>query len=152
MSADALGRPESRERGEPAADRAVESVANGFSSLPRMVAPEDAPLVPEGAVFEGEVVVLGDTRIEGRVEGSLRGAGRVEIGPRAQIFGPLDCDEVDSQGSIQGPIVARVRVRLRSGARLRGDLTAPLVEVCEDALWTGRARVGSGSSGDSGQT
>jgi cytoskeletal protein CcmA (bactofilin family) len=107
-----------------------------------MVAPADAPLVPEGGVFEGEVAILGDTRIDGRVEGSLRGPGRVELGPQAEVIGPLECDEVDSEGAIRGPILARRRVRLRAGARLEGDLTAPLVEVEEDAHWTGRARVG----------
>ena len=98
--------------------------------------------MPTGAVFEGEIAVLGDTRIDGRVRGSLRGPGRVLVGSDARIEGELACGEVDSEGAIQGPIAARRRVRLGPGARLDGDIQAPIVEVCESAIWNGVARVG----------
>jgi cytoskeletal protein CcmA (bactofilin family) len=141
MSADAMTRADADDR-DPSLVRKPESVSKNASDMPRMVAPAIPPLVPSGGIFEGEVAVLGDTRIEGRVVGSLRGPGRIVLGPEAKIEGELECDEVDSEGAIRGPIDAHHRVRLRAGARLDGDIQSPSVEVADSAVWNGTARVG----------
>ena len=142
MSVDALTRrPVSHDRESTRAvvpDPGTKSAA----TLPRMVAPATAPLVPTGGVFEGEVAVLGDTRIEGRIVGRVRGPGSIALGPDASIEGELECDEVDSEGAIRGPIRAGRRVRLAPGARLDGDVESPFVEVADSAVWNGVAHVG----------
>jgi cytoskeletal protein CcmA (bactofilin family) len=119
------------------------------SSLPRMVAPGTpipaarCALVPEGGVFEGQVALVGETRIEGVIRGRVRGEGRLLLGPRGRIEGVLECDEVDCEGVVQGPIHARRSLRLGPDARLEGDVETPKMEVCPTAVWNGTARVGS---------
>jgi cytoskeletal protein CcmA (bactofilin family) len=113
-----------------------------------MVAPAAPALVPKGGHFEGEVAVSGETRIEGRVEGGLRGSGRVVVGPDGCIEGAVECEQLDSEGTIRGPIVARERVRLGPGALLQGDVATPLIEVEDSAVWQGIARVGVARSKD----
>lgn len=123
------------------------------SSLPRMVAagtstlPARCVLVPEGGVFEGQVALVGETRIEGTIRGRVRGEGRLVLGPRCRIEGVIECDEVDCDGVVQGPIHARRSLRLGPDARLEGDVETPRVEVCPTALWNGAARVGSSRIG-----
>jgi cytoskeletal protein CcmA (bactofilin family) len=99
-------------------------------------------LVPRGGFFEGQVVLLGETLIEGSVRGSLRGSGALVLGPEARVEGVVECDTVSSRGEIVGPIVARVRVHLGDGAHLEGDLDAPAVELEGEVLWNGRSNVG----------
>jgi len=99
-------------------------------------------LVPAGGVFEGEIAVIGHTRVEGRVVGSLRGPGVLELGPGAVVEGEIECGEVRSEGAIHGSVRARDRLALAAGARLEGDLDAPRVEVADHAVWNGVARVG----------
>lgn len=101
-----------------------------------------APLVPENGLFEGQVAVVGQTRIEGTVQGSLRGPGELLIGPQARIEGPIECTKVDSRGEIIGSVIAHTRAHLASGARFEGNMEAQTLEVDDDAIWNGLARVG----------
>jgi cytoskeletal protein CcmA (bactofilin family) len=100
------------------------------------------PLVPREGFFEGMVAVLGRTRIEGTVRGSLRGPGELSLGPEARVEGVVECDVVSSRGVIVGPVVAHARAHFGDGAHLEGDLVAPSVEVDGDVVWNGVARVG----------
>jgi len=140
-------RSETDFRVDPAEETAKREIR--ASDLPRMVAPglstppARCALVPDGGVFEGQVALVGETRIDGCVRGRVRGEGRLLLGPRGRIEGLLECDEVDSEGAIQGPIHARRQLRLGPSARLDGDVETPRLEVCPTAIWNGFARVGS---------
>lgn len=114
------------------------SLSGRFGEFPDA---QDA-LVPEGGVFEGQVAVAGPTRIDGTVRGTLRGSGALLIGPNGQVEGKIDCAEVMSEGAVTGPIIAEHRACLGSGAHFEGDLTAPVLEVHDEAVWIGRARIG----------
>jgi cytoskeletal protein CcmA (bactofilin family) len=103
---------------------------------------ETPALVPRDGHFEGQIAVVGRTRIDGEVLGSLRGPGTLVLGPSAHVEGPIECEVVDSSGAIFGCVTATRRVRLGPGARLEGDLEAPVLEVDDDAVWNGVARVG----------
>ena len=105
------------------------------------------PLVPREAFFEGMVAVLGETRVEGTVRGSLRGPGELVIGPDARVEGVVECSVVSSRGTIVGPVVARSRAHFGDGAHFDGDLDAPAVEVDGDVVWNGVARVGEADPG-----
>lgn len=106
---------------------------------------ETPALVPRGGCFEGQIAVVGETRIDGRVLGSLRGPGMLVLGPSAHVEGPIECEVVESSGHIVGPVTARSRARLGPGTRFEGDLEAPVLEVDDDAIWNGVARVGDPS-------
>jgi cytoskeletal protein CcmA (bactofilin family) len=104
---------------------------------------EDAPpLVPRDGFFEGQVAVVGDTRIEGSVQGSLRGPGRLVLSPGARVEGIVECDRVDVEGQMIGPIRAGRLARFGPGAEIEGDVEAPAIEMADDATWNGRARIG----------
>jgi len=102
----------------------------------------DVPLVPRGGFFEGMVAILGRTRVEGTIRGSLRGPGELVLGPEARVEGVVECDLVLSRGVIIGPVVARIGAHFGDGAHLDGDLDAPTVEIEGDVVWNGVARVG----------
>lgn len=106
--------------------------------------PDAGALVPLGGAFEGQVAIVGPTRIEGHVRGSVRGSGDLRVGSDARVEGRVECDALDSDGEIQGPVAVRTRARFGPGARLDGDLEAPIVAFDEDAVWNGRAVVGTG--------
>lgn len=98
-------------------------------------------LVPRAGFFEGQIAVVGETRIDGTVLGSLQGPGDLVLGIDARVEGRIECERVSSQGEILGPIVARKHAHLGDGARFEGDLVAPAVEVDGDVVWNGKARV-----------
>ena len=116
-------------------ERAAESAATAHADGP--------PLVPSDGLFEGQVAVVGETRIAGAVIGSLRGPGKLRLEPTAAIEGPIDCEILESAGRIVGSVRVSGRARLVAGNHLEGDLDAPVLEVDDDAVWTGKARIGS---------
>lgn len=99
------------------------------------------PLIPRGGAFEGQVAIVGPTRIEGSVRGSIRGRGDLHVGPGARIEGRIECDALASQGEIVGPVRARTRAHFGAGARLDGDLEVPIMVFEDDAIWNGRATI-----------
>lgn len=113
-----------------------------WSAPVETASPALVALVPHEGVFEGQLVLAGTTLIEGVVRGSLRGSGELVLGPDARVEGVIECDVVTSRGQILGSVVARRCIRLAEGARMDGDLQAPAIEVADDVVWNGRARVG----------
>ncbi len=106
------------------------------------VAWDQVALIPREGLFEGQVAIHGQTRVEGTVRGNLRGSGELVLGREARVEGRVECDVVSSQGEIIGPVIARIRAHFADGARLEGDLDAPSVEIEGDVVWNGVARVG----------
>jgi len=102
----------------------------------------DGALVPRGGSFDGQVAIVGPTRIEGHVRGRLRGFGALQLGSQARVEGRVECDSLECEGEIVGPVSVRTRARFGAGARLDGDLQVPVVALDEAAVWNGRAIVG----------
>lgn len=121
--------------------------ARDATSAPRSGVGEGA-LVPRGGSFEGQVAIVGPTRIEGSVRGSLRGPGELFVGSEARVEGRVECEGITSEGEILGPVAVRTKARFGPGARLDGDLQAPVVVFDEDAVWNGRAEIGRGCGDD----
>ena len=121
-----------------------------MSASDRVSAPESAAtnhvdgpaLVPADGLFEGQIAVVGDTRIAGAVIGSLRGPGTLRPDPTATIEGPVECEALESAGRIVGSVQVRKNARLAAGTHFEGDLEAPVLEVDDDAIWNGTARIG----------
>jgi cytoskeletal protein CcmA (bactofilin family) len=144
-----MSEAEASERDFVASDADPDS--GGVSSGGR-VSSWDGALVPRGGSFEGQVAIVGPTRIEGHVRGSLRGVGDLRIGSEARVEGRVECDALESDGEILGPVSVRTRARFGPGARLDGDLQAPIVSLDEDAVWNGRALVGGAAADRDGQS
>ncbi len=121
-----------------------------MSASDRAGAPESAAtnhadgpaLVPADGLFEGQIAVVGETRIAGAVLGSLRGPGTLRLEATATIEGPVECDALESAGRIVGSVHVRKSARLAAGTHFEGDLEAPVLEVADDAIWNGTARIG----------
>lgn len=126
----------------------AEGELSGRSGVP---VAEDDVLVPAGGAFEGQVAITGPTRIEGSVRGSLRGPGDLIVGAHGRIEGRVECESLESAGEIVGPVSVRTRARLGAGARLDGDLRAPVVAFDESAIWNGRALIGSDEVAEKGE-
>ena len=103
---------------------------------------ESPPLVPPHGLFGGQVVVVGETVIAGTVHGSLRGPGHLKLAQGAQVKGEIECDVVECHGTITGPVTAHQSVYLGPGTHLEGDLAAPTIQIEDEAIWNGSARVG----------
>jgi cytoskeletal protein CcmA (bactofilin family) len=77
--------------------------------------------------------------VHGRVEGNCNLDGVLLIGPDCLWIGSITADSVIIKGRVEGNIRAHIKIELRSGARIKGDLSSPLIAVAEGAVLQGRA-------------
>jgi cytoskeletal protein CcmA (bactofilin family) len=123
---------------------ASEKPENRPGNLQHVVAEGSAPppLVPAAGVFEGQVVLQGETRIEGSVKGALRGPGCLAVGPGGRVEGEIECRDIENQGFISGSVAAVGGVWLGPGSRFEGPIRSGTLALDETAIWNGEARVG----------
>src|SRR3974377_1858621 len=96
---------------EPASDNRP-SEPDSLSSF--TLGPDDA--------FEGKLIYAGGIRIEGRVVGELHLTGDVAIAPGAIVKASVEASNVDVEGDVEGPVIARNRLRLRGSGQVAGDV------------------------------
>lgn len=127
------GRPEKNDAGT---SRSVPDPSP--SRRPQDVRPEGPSVIGPGTEIVGHVDMRGDLRVEGRIEGTVSVEGEVVISERGSVEGEIDADEVVLEGRVEGSVRARGSARFRSGCRMRGDVTSPVVEIEEGGLLDGR--------------
>jgi cytoskeletal protein CcmA (bactofilin family) len=86
----------------------------------------------------GDLTTTGSLRVEGRLEGSIRGADSVVVGVGATIGGDIHAREVIVGGTITGNVHAVERLELQATAIVTGDVKTGSVLVQEGGVVNGR--------------
>lgn len=86
----------------------------------------------------GDLITTGSLRVEGRLDGSIRGADSVVIGVGAVITGDIEAREVIVGGTITGNVQATERLELQATAIVTGDVRTGSVLVQEGGVVNGR--------------
>lgn len=98
-------------------------------------------VVIKGTVTSGE-----DLTIAGRVEGDVHlDAGELMLAPGSAVVGDLLVPSVVVHGSVQGNVVATVRIEVRPRACVEGSLATPALAVLEGAELRCRTEMGAAS-------
>jgi cytoskeletal protein CcmA (bactofilin family) len=80
--------------------------------------------------IRGEVKGSEDLTIDGRVEGTIvLTDSRLTIGPSAHIEADVSARDIVILGAVNGNVHATVKVELRKGANLRGDIFAARLSI-----------------------
>jgi cytoskeletal protein CcmA (bactofilin family) len=87
--------------------------------------------------FKGDIVTLGDLRIEGKVDGSILCSGKVIIDNYAEVRGPVKARWIDLIGFCRGDIYATEGVNLASKSVLEGNLVTKSITINKDAIVEG---------------
>jgi cytoskeletal protein CcmA (bactofilin family) len=91
----------------------------------------------------GDIETDGTVRVDGRLEGSIRRAGMVILGPASSVEGNVAAREVIIGGTVQGNIEAKDRVELQPSAIVTGDIDAGAILMHEGGTVRGRLNVRS---------
>ena len=91
----------------------------------------------------GDIETDGTVRVDGKLEGSIRRAGMVILGPGAAVLGNVAAREVIIGGTVQGNIEAKERVELQPSATVTGDIDAGAILMHEGGTVRGRLNVRS---------
>lgn len=89
----------------------------------------------------GTVRSTGSIRIDGKLDGELLCEKDALIGKSAVIKGNLAVTSVVVEGAVNGNIVARDRIELKTSARITGDIKAKRLSVEEGVMFVGKSEV-----------
>lgn len=90
-----------------------------------------------GSKITGKVSFEGPARIDGEVDGEISGKDSVAISESAIVTAQIRAASVSVAGKVSGDIVATQRIEIRPGAKVSGNITAPVLVVHEGALFEG---------------
>jgi cytoskeletal protein CcmA (bactofilin family) len=101
-------------------------------------------LIAEGSQIAGNIAFADGMRIDGEVSGNIRAAADAPsilvISESAKVTGEVTADHIIINGSVKGPVHARLMLELQPKARIEGDVQYAALEMHQGALITGQLR------------
>jgi cytoskeletal protein CcmA (bactofilin family) len=104
------------------------------------------PTIEEGVIntflgpeseFNGDIVVKGTIRIDGKVYGNIVSQDGVIIGEGGLVQGNIEAVTVVSSGIVQGNIQAEKKLELLKG-QVAGDISTALLAISEGVVFEGK--------------
>lgn len=87
---------------------------------------------------KGDVVCPGSLRVEGKIEGSIKGKGIITIAEASVTKADIDATKVVVLGQVEGNITATEIVEIVASGKVYGDITTDKFSVEEGAVFTGK--------------
>jgi cytoskeletal protein CcmA (bactofilin family) len=105
--------------------------------------PADSALsiIAAGMKVVGDIEGSGVLKIEGTVEGSVRGARQLLLGRQGEIKGDVHAREIVVGGKVEGTVVAAERVEIQGTASVNGDIHTRTIVVLEGGVINGAVRM-----------
>jgi cytoskeletal protein CcmA (bactofilin family) len=101
-------------------------------------------LIAEGSRIDGHVVFTDGLRVDGQVNGNVQASEDVPsilvISEAAKVAGGVVADHIIINGTVHGPVHARLMLELQPKARIEGDVQYAALEMHQGALITGQLR------------
>ena len=99
--------------------------------------------IDEGSEIEGKYTFTGTVMVNGKFQGEVQTSDTLIIGEKGVVNANVRAGTLIVSGELVGNVVAGDRVELKGGARVFGDLEAPIVVVEEGVLFEGHCRMTS---------
>ncbi len=101
-------------------------------------------LIAEGSQITGDITFADGLRVDGDVSGNIRAnaelASILVISESAKVTGEVVADHIIINGSVKGPVHARLMLELQPKARIEGDVQYAALEMHQGALIAGQLR------------
>jgi cytoskeletal protein CcmA (bactofilin family) len=94
-----------------------------------------------GTTVKGNIHAEEDLRIDGKIEGLIECAGRVVVGPQAEITGDIHSTNVDIMGKVMGNLVIKDTLSMKTSSNFAGDALVGRLEVEPGAVFNGTCKM-----------
>ena len=105
-------------------------------------------VIASGMKIVGDIESTGVVKIEGIVEGAIRGARQLLLGRQGTVHGDIRAHEVVIGGVVVGTIVADERVEIQGTSSVQGDIYTKSIVVLEGGVINGTVRMGDSAVRD----
>ena len=99
-------------------------------------------VIAQGMRVVGDIECGGVLKIEGVVEGSIRGARQLLLGRQGEVKGDIHAREIVLGGRVEGTVVADERIEIQGTAHVTGDVHTKSIVVLEGGRINGAVRMG----------
>ncbi len=99
-------------------------------------------VIGSGMRIVGDIESSGTIKVEGVVEGSVRGARQLLLGKGGTIHGDVHAVEAVLGGSVVGNVLATERVEIQGSSSVEGDILTKSMVVYEGGVINGSVRMG----------
>lgn len=99
-------------------------------------------VIAAGMKIIGDIESTGVVKIEGIVEGAIRGARQLLLGRQGTVHGDIRAHEVVIGGTVIGTIMADERVEIQGTSSVQGDIHTKSIVVLEGGVINGTVRMG----------
>ena len=103
-------------------------------------------LIAEDSEIEGNLKFTDGLRIDGKIRGNVsaraEAASILVISETGAVTGELIADHIIVNGTVRGPVHARVMLELQPKARIEGDVYYTALEMHQGAIIDGQLRPG----------
>lgn len=99
-------------------------------------------VIAAGMKIIGDIDSNGVVKIEGLVEGAIRGARQLLLGRQGTIHGDIRVQEAIIGGTVVGNISADERVEIQGTSSVQGDVHTKSIVVLEGGVINGTVRMG----------
>jgi cytoskeletal protein CcmA (bactofilin family) len=103
-------------------------------------------VIASGMKIVGDIESTGVVKIEGIVEGAIRGARQLLLGRQGTVHGDIRAHEVVIGGTVVGTIVADERVEIQGTSSVQGDIHTKSIVVLEGGVINGTVRMGESAA------
>ena len=103
-------------------------------------------VIASGMKIVGDIESTGVVKIEGIVEGAIRGARQLLLGRQGTVHGDIRAHEVVIGGTVVGTIVAEERVEIQGTSTVKGDIHTKSIVVLEGGVINGTVRMGENAT------
>lgn len=98
-------------------------------------------IIAFGMKVSGDIETSGVLKIEGTIEGTIRGARQVLVGRQGEVKGDVHAREVVVGGKVDGTIQAGERVEVQGTSSVNGDIYTKSIVVLEGGRINGNVRM-----------
>src|SRR5688572_20725036 len=91
--------------------------------------------------IKGNVKFSGELTLEGKLEGEINSDGTLSVGETGLINGNVNAGTVIIRGKVNGNVVARDKIEIKSKAELFGDIRSAKLAIEEGVTFVGRTEV-----------
>ncbi|WP_296446377.1 bactofilin family protein [Rhodoferax sp. UBA5149] len=106
--------------------------------------PSIKSLIAEGSAIEGNFRFSDGLRIDGGIVGNIYAesalASILVISETATVTGEIHADHIIINGTVNGPVHARIMLELQPKARIQGDVHYTALEMHQGAIIAGQLR------------
>src|SRR6267142_3183136 len=91
--------------------------------------------------IKGNLKFSGELTFEGKIDGEIQTDGTLNLGDGAVINGNINAQNVVVRGKVNGNIVAKEKIDIKTKTELFGDIRAPRLMIEEGVTFVGKSEV-----------